>query len=705
MEIINVPLKDNSITREIAYNINDFPYEKFNDCEIVTKKGKHGYSAYNIPAAFDIETTTIEPHFTYDNHGKKIYDTPPFGFMYHWQFCLIDTVVFGRTWEEFQCFLARLKKAMTLNDKQRLVIYVHNLSFEFQFMQNFITVSDLFAKDERKPLKLSGGGFEWRCSYFLSNMSLKKFCENTKTCVHMKLNGEEFNYKKIRTPKTPLTEYEKGYNYNDVRGLCECIAEKLVEYDILRIPLTSTGYVRNDFRKAVTSNPENRAIFLSSSLSPEEYTQCRDAVTGGVAHANRFYANQILYELHSRDIQSSYPYQSESKLFPVGGWSEVGIESKKELDFLCENYACIFTVRFFDIETKPNTPIPYISISKCKEHCDILNDNGKLLSAKEIMLTITDVDYKIIKEVYKIRSFQIVKFMYCRKERMSLEYRQQNLEFYEAKTKLKGIESAYYEYMKSKNKLNGAYGMEITDICHDIINWSGGEWSSVKADADKLKKDLESFYKSQKNFLIYQQGVFVPAYGRAQLYDAIRITGKDTVYVDTDSDKYFNDHELAFEEYNRKLIEEAKKSDTCLVAKNSKGQLCYAGIFEKDAEYKTFKTLGAKKYCYETFDKKKSKYVFGITVAGMSKEKGAKAVGNVGNFKIGNTFENVGRSTAYYNDTGKIFKITVIGDTFTTSSNIGIVETTYTLGVTDEYSNIIMSCQKIKDFEKNENNS
>ena len=80
----------------------------------------------------------------------------------------------------------------------------------------------------------------------------------------------------------------------------------------------------------------------------------------------------------------------------------------------------------------------------------------------------------------------------------------------------------------------------------------------------------------------------------------------------------------------------------------------------------------------------------------MSKEKGAKAVENVGNFKIGNTFENVGRSTAYYNDTDKIFKITVKGDTFTTSSNIGIVETTYTLGVTDEYSNIIMSCQKIK---------
>ena len=89
-----------------------------------------------------------------------------------------------------------------------------------------------------------------------------------------------------------------------------------------------------------------------------------------------------------------------------------------------------------------------------------------------------------------------------------------------------------------------------------------------------------------------------------------------------------------------------------------------------------------------------------ITVAGMSKEKGAKAVGNAANFKIGNTFENVGRSTAYYNDTDKIFKITVNGDTFTTSSNIGIIETTYTLGVTDEYSNIIMSCQKIKDFKK-----
>ena len=40
MEVINVPLKENLENTEIVYNINDFPYDNFIECEIVTKKRK-----------------------------------------------------------------------------------------------------------------------------------------------------------------------------------------------------------------------------------------------------------------------------------------------------------------------------------------------------------------------------------------------------------------------------------------------------------------------------------------------------------------------------------------------------------------------------------------------------------------------------------------------------------------------------------------
>ena len=68
----------------------------------------------------------------------------------------------------------------------------------------------------------------------------------------------------------------------------------------------------------------------------------------------------------------------------------------------------------------------------------------------------------------------------------------------------------------------------------------------------------------------------------------------------------------------------------------------------------------------------------------MNKKKGAKAVKSIDNFNIETTYHDIGRTTSWYNDE-QPHNITIDGDTFTTASNIGILETTYTLGVTNEY--------------------
>ena len=72
----------------------------------------------------------------------------------------------------------------------------------------------------------------------------------------------------------------------------------------------------------------------------------------------------------------------------------------------------------------------------------------------------------------------------------------------------------------------------------------------------------------------------------------------------------------------------------------------------------------------------------------MSKSKGAEAVHCIKNFQIGRTYSNIGRTTSWYNDI-KPHEITIEGCTFTTASNIGVLETTYTLGVTNEYWDLI----------------
>ena len=141
---------------------------------------------------------------------------------------------------------------MELYDTLRLIIYVHNLAYEFQFIKDFLGIDNIFARKPHKPMKYVVNNIEFRCSYFLSNMSLSKFSENSPSCYHRKLSGDDYDYTKLRTPDTSMTLSEKSYCYNDVRGLVECIRDKINDENnksIADIPLTSTGYVRRDIKR------------------------------------------------------------------------------------------------------------------------------------------------------------------------------------------------------------------------------------------------------------------------------------------------------------------------------------------------------------------------------------------------------------------------------------------------------------------------
>lgn len=673
MRTIPVEIINGKRENEIVYNIDDFPYTKYIKSQKVKRKNQE---YYNIPAAFDIETTTIKPK---DENQK------PFGFMYQWQFCLVDCVVFGRTWEEFTTFLERLRKYMKLDKDNRLVVFVHNLAYEFQFISQIIEYDELFCKDKRKPMKLHSNGLEFRCSYFLSNMSLAKFCENCKGVTHYK-QIDVYNYRKLRTPVTPLTETEESYCYNDVKGLCECINYLLREDTILSMPLTNTGYVRREYRQAMKSNKDNWYNFNKCRLSPDNYKMLKKCFRGGNTHANRHMSNLILSKVYSFDIQSSYPTSIMLDDFPITPFMEINLNNQEKLEYYMNNYCLVLEVEFFNIELNYNEVIPYIDVAHCTQKCNIVNDNGRVLSADYIKVTLTNIDLEIILKTYHSDGYNVLKSICAKKGKLPKELRLKLLDFYKAKTMLKGVDGKEYEYMKSKNRVNATFGMMVTAIDHTEIefNINNFEWFAYAPD---IEKSLDDFYKSRNNFLSYQWGVFVTANARKRLQEMLYIVGEDVVYIDTDSIKFVDERHIAeFDEINKKLIEQAENNDIqAYVTKD--GKKYYLGTWDNDGAYIRFKTLGAKKYCYESYNDDGSKG-FHITVSGMSKKDGAKAVGSIENFNIGKTFHNVGRTVSYYNDE-KPHKITIDGCTFTTASNIGIVDTTYTLGVTDEYWSII----------------
>ena len=660
---------------QYAYKWNEFPFEILK--KDIVKSGKHKMYQRH-PMTFDIETSKIPK----DNEGH--YEA----FMYVWQICIEGNVVFGRRWEELQEFMEKVVNAYKLSEEERIVVYVHNLSFEFQFIQDYFKFTHVFAMASRSILTAKTEHLELRCSYKLSNMSLAKFIENTPNTLHYK-GVDDLDYATVRTPDTPLTEVEYGYCFNDVKGLYECVMELLKEDNIATIPLTSTGYVRRDCRIAMGRNKKNRQMFLRSRLSLLQYKLLRECFRGGNTAGDRYLTNIILKNVGSYDLSSSYPFQMIARDYPLGKWNYGVIRNIATLEEYNKKYCTIARYTFKNIRLREEKPIPYIPQSKCLALGDDREIyNGRILHADFLTISMTNIDYDIVKEQYEYDEIAVEEFHYSRKGLLPKELRDTIMYYFEKKSKLKGDEEHYYEYMKSKNKLNSIYGMTVTNILNTEIEYHDGEYTEKKMNEEEMQAALDKYYKNHRSFLNYSWGVFVTAYARRELEDGLNIAGLDTIYCDTDSVKYIGDHDREFEAYNERLNRECMEKGVVNYVEVN-GKRYYMGIFDKEHGYDEFITLGAKKYAFLQNGK------LGITVSGLSKKKGAEELekkGGLRRFQRNEVFYNSGRTIAQYN-AAKVHNITVDGCTFSTASNLAIVDTTYTLGITDTMLDIIERLQ------------
>ena len=67
--------------------------------------------------------------------SKKYYeDCKKFAICYVWQFSINDNIFWGRTLEDFKDFLQELE----YYEPHKKIVYIHNFSFEFQFLINVL---------------------------------------------------------------------------------------------------------------------------------------------------------------------------------------------------------------------------------------------------------------------------------------------------------------------------------------------------------------------------------------------------------------------------------------------------------------------------------------------------------------------------------------------------------------------------------------
>lgn len=620
------------------------PFEELLDSNLPFSKDNKKINYGDFPCVFDIESTSfyenqetgetiLEPNKKEKGWERKWKKR---GAMYAFVFGINGKCCRGRTWTEFLTMLSKCSEFFGLSVERRLVIYVHNLSFEFQWLKDFFEWEKVFCLEKHKVLKaVTKSGIEFRCSYMLTGMNLEHVGKNLQKYPVEKMVGD-LDYSLLRNSETPLSEKEWGYIMNDGLVVMAKIQESLErEGHAWRIPLTKTGYPRRDCKKAclyandgthrnASRESKHYRNIMSSNLiqSEAEFEQLVRAFHGGFTHANAWIQGDVIEDVTSIDFTSSYPYVIACEKFPMGNSKKVTPKSKSEFNDYLNKYACVFDAEFFDLESV----FPYehfLSYSHTfAKNAEL--DNGRIVSAEIAMTTMTNVDFETFKEVYRWKRMKVKNLRIYPKGYLPTPLVATMLDYYEKKTTLKGVEGMETEYLESKERVNAFFGMMVMNPIRSDISYSKEEgWTEIET---PLKEGLEKYDNSKNRFLAYQWGVFVTAYAQRNLWRGIQEFKGDYLYSDTDSIKGRNieRHREFIDEYDSDAISKLKEAmryhdlpfSKCS-PKDIKGKEHTLGLWDEDAHYRRFKTLGAKRYFVEYDDGHHS-----FTISGVNKEKG-----------------------------------------------------------------------------------
>lgn len=615
----------------------------FNQFNITSYKlvSKNNKKYYNIPITFDIETTSayqdletgeilearfivkererLKSKFNEDRY-KKI------AWMYVWMISIDDKLYVGRTWIEFAEFIRKLCIKFR-TDKRGLIIYVHNLQFEFDFMKFIFKWDKIFASEPHKIIyAIATCGITFKCSYMLSNSSLETVGNNLLKYKANKQVGK-LDYGKIRTPETKLSDDEIEYCLYDVIVLSNFIRESMEAEEhgsIMNIPLTKTGYVRRYCRRYVNSpmyqytyNKMIREFKLDINL----YTMLKDSFMGGFTHANALNSGELFHDVYSYDFTSSYPsvilLEPE---YPISRGKFYNPTSLEDFKMNLKHYFCLFDITFYNIRLKDNIYESIISESKCRNAIDILSNNGRIVKAEELTTTINNIDYDDISKFYDYDKITIKNFRRYKKGYLPKPLMECVLKFYKDKTTLKDVVGKESEYQISKGMINSIFGMMVMDPVRAVIefNQDNDLWTSDI----NLEESLKTYNNSRNRFLVYEHGLVITSLSRRNLFTGILELGRDFIYADTDSLKFLNleAHKKYFDDYNKdihnKIDRICKEYDFDIddfSPRTIKGEVKTIGLWDYEGKYETFKTLRAKTYMYQ----KDGKY--NITVSGLNK--------------------------------------------------------------------------------------
>lgn len=436
-------------------------------------KGRNKIAYYNYPCSFDIETST----FKSGEYGYFHKDKRPIAAPYLFQFCIYGKVIMTRYIEEAIDVFNWLGDYFIRERKRKLIIFVHNLSYEYGFLKDYwkLNFKECFALDLHHPISLQlENGVLLRDSYKMSNMSLETLTKDWSIQYFKK--KEIMDYKKQRFPWSELDKNTLEYSALDVLSLSDAMAHFLKAHNTgvwTNCP-TSTSFIRAECKKVVGIGVKKRTKAQKEYIKTIQkckidlpiYNMLERQARGGNTHANRYIIGQLIGSqegtgvLHD-DIASSYPDKMVTKPeFPIDAWNKIDENADiDELMFMEKNgYCTLFDMVLINPRLKDNVIVPYLSLSQCRtlKGATEYSDNGRYMrGANMLETTIYGIEFNIIANQYDFDEVVILRGYYARKGYLPNILREYILKLYTEKTELKGIEGKEVEYSLAKTFVNG----------------------------------------------------------------------------------------------------------------------------------------------------------------------------------------------------------------------------------------------------------
>ena len=705
---------------------------------------------------FDIETSSgfldekkniVRPYIAkkYDkliSYREAVEKYTPVSIMYIWMISIEDIATdkiykfIGRTWEEYEKFMNVLSleirrqamcghksrnrvKEFKAAQKSKMSVqaknYVHNLSFETQFLYNVYKhkFKGVFARNTHKPMKfyvnINKVHLEFRCTYFLTQKSLKNWCKDEKLPVQ---KADPINYEMIRTPITELDPETLHYAIADTVSMVYGIRKFREKYGSLElIPLTQTGEVRLDlYENVCQKDPEwcMRMTEITQAYTFDFYQKLRKLFQGGWTHANACKVSKIYNDIVCFDFSSSYPAVMTQEMFPVSPFKKC---DSSEFDILSSQdlyhpvYRWFAKIKVTDCKSKLHNT--YWSYSKVEDVKNPLLDNGRIRYMKEGYIYVTDFDWDTFRKAYKF-DYEIIELYKSKAGYLSKTLLLRILDYYAGKTELKGIDEEYSQYMSLKQKNNGIYGCMVMMLLMDEVSFdpdSDDGWNI------KHYEDLGAAYfydtlskvKEKHQFGCYQLGCWVTSIARHRLWHFIVHFDKDNkiVYCDTDSIKgLFTQADIDYvNKYNDNFIKSRCQEvadyycfDASLFRpKTIKGKEKPLGYMDRELDC-SLVTLGAKRYAAMHDGKIET------TIAGLPKQAGPKMIKKLEDFTnktIWGAYYSHKQTAYYLNDQPECTWIDCHGQKYISHDRYGIAlkPTTFDLSMTEEFSTFVSTLQ------------